>query len=118
MRTVKHFKKYMLLCIVAAIAISTTLSSCDATIGMTYQSYTPPSWAPPYDDVSGIHYYYFPDYDMYYDVWGNQFWYDDNGIWTGSVGLPPMYSNIDLTSAYIVLINKKYDRPWNDHAYY
>ena len=101
-----------------AFTITTTLNSCVATAGVTYENYTPPAWAPPYDDVSSIQYYYFPDYDMYYDVWNNQFWCLDNGAWMASAGLPPMYANVDLYSSYMVLVNKKYRTPWNDNDYY
>lgn len=116
-----NFKKTtssVLMSMLLSFSILTALNSCVATAGVTYQNYTPPSWAPPYDDVSSIQYYYFPDYDMYYDVWNNQFWYSNNGAWQSCVGLPPMYSNVDLNTSYMVLVNKKYHTPWNDNDYY
>jgi hypothetical protein len=111
-------KSSMLLVLLLASTIITTLNSCTVTEGVSYQTYTPPAWAPPYDDVSSVHYYYFPDYDMYYDVWADQFWYNDNGAWIPSASLPLAYANVDLNNAYIVLINKKYATPWVRHDYF
>jgi len=117
-KIIQLFRINILIALLIACTLAGTLNSCVTSAGITYQNYTPPAWAPPYDDVSAIHYYYFPDYGMYYDAWENQFWYSDNGIWASSAYLPPMYSNIDLNSAYIVLINKKYNTPWQHHDYY
>jgi len=112
------FKINLLIGILIAFIITGTLNSCGTSASITYENYTPPAWAPPYDDASSIQYYYFPDYDMYYDVWNDQFWYSNNGIWTSCIGLPPIYPNVDLYSAYVVLVNKKYHTPWNDNDYY
>lgn len=83
-----------------------------------YENYTPPDWAPPYDDISMTHYYYFPDYDIYYDVWSREFWYLNGGAWAFSAGLPPMFGNINLYNSYIVLVNRKEVRPWEHNTYY
>jgi hypothetical protein len=107
----------MVVLMIAGI-LTTTLNSCITSATIAYDTYTPPSWAPPYDDVSAVHYYYFPDYDMYYDVWASQFWYNDNGTWVSSAALPPNYANVNLYDSYIVLINKKYSTPWVRHDYF
>jgi len=110
--------KRMPLVLLLAASFMITLNSCTVTSGATYQqSYGPPAWAPSYDDAN-VQYYYFPDYDMYYDVWGNQFWYDYNGTWFPSATLPSAYANVDLNSSYVVLINKSDRNPWTRHDYY
>ena len=83
------------------------------------QNYVPPPWAPPYDNVSSVRYYYLPDYGMYYDVWDGQFWYmGDGGAWVSSIGPPPAYAGVDLSGAFVVLIDRDINRPWMNHAYY
>jgi len=83
------------------------------------QNYVPPPWAPPYDNTSEIRYYYLPDYEVYYDVWGHQFWYlNDGGDWVESFGPPPPCAGADLNGAFIVLIDRDIDRPWQHHTYY
>ncbi len=83
------------------------------------QNYVPPPWAPPYDNVSAIRYYYLPDYEVYYDVWGGDFWYmGPDGSWIMSVGAPPSCAGVDLSGAFIVLIDRDIDRPWMNHEYY
>jgi hypothetical protein len=86
--------------------------------GVVYQNYVPPSWAPPYDNVSMVQYYYFPDYEMYYDVWGRTFWCQENGGWVSYPGLPPAYAGIDLSASFIVLIDRNVHEPWRNHGYY
>jgi hypothetical protein len=112
------FKNKMLLVLLFAGILATTLNSCTVSSELSYQTYTPPAWAPPYDDVSSIQYYYFPDYDMYYDVWGSQFWYNSNGVWVPSATLPPAYADVNLYNSYVVLVNKKYATPWVRHDYF
>ncbi len=102
--------------IIITLLFAGMFTSCGTMVAVSYDTYTPPAWAPPYDDVSSVHYYYFPDYDMYYDVWGDQFWYNDNGAWEPSAAVP--YPNVDLYNSYIVLINKKYATPWVRHDYF
>ncbi len=88
-------------------------------VGISVQTYVPPAWAPPYDNVSSIRYYYLPDYDIYYDVWDGLFWYaGPDGEWISSEGLPPQYANIDLGGAFIVLIDRNISRPWSNYSYY
>jgi hypothetical protein len=88
-------------------------------IGVDIPTYVPPPWAPPYDNVSTVRYYYLPDYDMYYDVWDGTFWYlGPDGAWVSSEGPPPQYAGIDLSSAFVVLIDRDIDRPWMNERYY
>src|ERR1035437_1761545 len=107
----KLFSRYAFLTLLALLAFFA--SSCFVPVqGDNYnnveQSYVPPPWAPPYDNVSQIRYYYLPDYEVYYDVWGNQFWYiGDGGVWVSSVGPPPPYAGVDLGAAFVVLIRSE-----------
>jgi hypothetical protein len=83
------------------------------------QNYVPPPWAPPYDNVSSVRYYYLPDYDCYYDVWDGAWWYNGpGGAWISSVNPPPQCAGVDLNGSFVVLIDKNIDRPWLNHAYY
>jgi hypothetical protein len=117
-KTNQLLRRNVLLGLLLACAITPSLNSCVATASISYQNYTPPAWAPPYDDVSTVHYYYFPDYDMYYDVWANQFWYQNNGIWSSSADLPPIYGDVNLYNSYIVLVHRKSGTPWNYNDHY
>lgn len=107
-----------ILLIFAAVA---GFSSCapppenDQTV---YQTYVPPAWAPPYDGISQIRYYYFPDYDMFYDVEDGVFCYQTGDAWICSATLPPMFAAVDLDGAFIVLIHHDLVQPWLHHAYF
>lgn len=122
----KHFKlslilrrTSLMLAIVAALACCTQASHAQIHVGVDLQTYVPPPWAPPYDNVSGVRYYYLPDYDMYYDVWDGTFWYiGPDGTWISSEGPPPQYAGIDLSGAFIVLIDRSISRPWTNESYY
>jgi hypothetical protein len=86
---------------------------------MDVQNYVPPPWAPPYDNVSTIRYYYLPDYEMYYDVWDRQFWYmGDGDAWISSAVPPSQDASVDLGSSFVVLIDRDMDHPWEHHDYY
>jgi hypothetical protein len=88
-------------------------------LGVDVPTYVPPPWAPPYDNVSTVRYYYLPDYDMYYDVWDGLFWYiGPDGTWISSVGPPPQYAGVDLSGAFVVLIDRNISRPWLNESYY
>jgi hypothetical protein len=108
-----------------AASLALSLGSCmvsqqgdDGTTAV-YQNYVPPPWAPPYDNVSAVRYYYFPDCQVYYDVWQRQFWYlGPGGGWQYDMGMPPVCSGMELNTAFIVLIDRDIDRPWMNHGYY
>ena len=83
-----------------------------------YQTYVPPVWAPPYDNVSMIRYYYLPDYGVYYDVWERHFWCPENGVWVYYPTLPSTYVGVDLYTSFIVLIDRDVHDPWRRDGYY
>ncbi len=114
-------RSFIAIAMFAATALSTNPSAAQIRIGASIdvQNYVPPTWAPPYDNVSSVRYYYLPDYDMYYDVWDGLFWYaGPGGMWVSSEGLPPQYAGVDLNGAFIVLIDRDISRPWNNFSYY
>jgi hypothetical protein len=77
-----------------------------------------PIWVPAFDDQSGINYYYFPDYAMYYDVRNSEYVYMENGNWFFSHQQPPVYASIDLNSSYVVALNVSVHQPWMHHSLY
>ncbi len=85
---------------------------------VVYRNYVPPPWAPPYDNVSTIRYYYLPDYDVYYDVWQGTFCYQTGAMWICSATLPPMYADVNLYGVFLVLIHRDIARPWLHDRYY
>jgi hypothetical protein len=98
-------------------SLGLSLVAPTASHAQIYVTYTPPYWAPPYDNVSTVRYYYIPDCDMYYDVWDRQYYYNNGGDWIATLDVPGT-CGIDLSSAYIVLINRGVDRPWLNHDFY
>jgi hypothetical protein len=119
----KHFNLFHLGAALPLIALlAFCASSCvpppEGDSDVVVQNYVPPPWAPPYDNVSAVRYYYLPDYDCYYDVWGGDFWYNGPGGWVSSVGPPPQCAGADLNGAFVVLIDRNIDRPWMNHDYY
>lgn len=79
---------------------------------------TPPAWAPPYNNVNKVRYFYFPDIECYYDVWTHEFIYLEDGSWMFGTTLPPSYSWFDLNTAYIVFLNSNVFEPWRHFHYY
>jgi hypothetical protein len=79
-----------------------------------------PVWAPPYIYVNEVHYYYFPDYMVYYDVFAQNYYYFDGYSWIHVITLPsiPIYSAFNPYSAYIVVMNRTTYQPWIRHDYY
>lgn len=97
---------------------SCTPSTYTIAEGTTYQSYTPPVWAPQGAAAAGVQYYYLPDYGMYYDLASQLYWYNNGGMWASSAFLPSMYSGINLNAAYIVLLQRGVRNPWLNNNYY
>jgi len=79
---------------------------------------SPPYWAPAYDNVEQVHYYYLPDLEIYYDAWASEFVYLDGGQWIFSPFLPPMYTSYDLRSAPVVILDYRVHEPWLYHELY
>lgn len=79
-----------------------------------------PVWAPPYVYVNEVHYYYFPDYMVYYDVFAQNYWYFDGFSWVHVVSLPSIqtYYGFDPFTSYIVVMNRNTHNPWLRHSYF
>ncbi|GEM_PF-3267919 len=85
---------------------------------VVFTNYVPPPWAPPYDNLSRIRYYYLPDCGIYYDVWEGMFWYPEGTIWVSSAFVPALCPALDLYTAFIVLLDFHVSRPWLRDGYY
>jgi hypothetical protein len=79
-----------------------------------------PVWAPPYAYVTEVHYYYFPDYMVYYDVFSANYCYYNGYNWLHVAVLPamPMYYGFNPYNSYIVVLNRYATDPWVRHSYY
>jgi hypothetical protein len=79
-----------------------------------------PVWAPPYTFVHEVHYYYFPDYMVYYDVFASNYLYFNGYSWIQVTVLPalPAYYGFNPALAYIVVLNRNTYQPWTHHAHY
>lgn len=72
---------------------------------------TPPVWAP--NAPAGVHFYYLPDIEVYYDVPARNYIYLRNGRWIRSVSLPSVYRSYDLRHGRtIYLTDYRGDRPY------
>jgi hypothetical protein len=106
----------------AMLAIMLLIVSLFTGCGMLYSTsgsftnYENPSWGPDY--YNGARYYYLPDIESYYDLSTHDFAYLDNGQWTYSQSIPPMYSDFDLNNCYVVVLNTNVFQPWLHHQYY
>ena len=79
-------------------------------------AYNSPTWGPSY--YAGARYYYFPDIEAYYDLASRDFIFLNNGQWIFVQNLSPFYSNFDLHSSFIIIINRGVYQPWMHHHYY
>ena len=79
-----------------------------------------PVWAPPYAYVNEVHYYYFPDYMVYYDVFGSTYCYYNGYSWLHVAVLPvlPVYYGFNPYTSYIVVLNRSCYDPWMRNSYY
>jgi hypothetical protein len=77
-----------------------------------------PAWAPPYDDIHCVRYYYLPDIEVYYDVWNQEFVYLQDGSWMFTRSLLPMYAGFDLYDCFVVVLNCRVYEPWMHYHYY
>ena len=80
--------------------------------------YTPPPWAPIYENVNQVSYYYLPDIECYYDVSSQDFIYLQNGNWMFASQLPSSYLWNDLNNPYVVLLDNNVYQPWMHHQFY
>ena len=80
--------------------------------------YVAPGWAPPYGNVQQVQYYFLPDIDVYYNVYTQQFVYNDGYSWIYVQNLPPAYSAYDLNSAYVVFLDQNTRSPWLNNQVY
>jgi|GEM_PF-2041531 len=106
-----HSPLSRLLGILAVVGLAALANSC----GTTPATYSSPAWADGISDGAAP-YYYFPDYGMYYDATGEQYYYRNNGAWASSAVVP--YPGVDLNNAYVVELNRNTQRPWENHDYY
>ncbi|HEY4789137.1 MAG TPA: hypothetical protein VIH57_23975 [Bacteroidales bacterium] len=118
---ITHLKDWLLLCCL----ITLFLHGCVSTVYVPERRTTvvqrevvPPPWAPQYDDVSEVRYYYLPDVEMYYDVWNHEYVYLNNGNWVFTATFPSYYSSYDINSAFVVVLDYKVHEPWRQHQLY
>ncbi len=119
-------RKIVLITIIMFFSLAFMCVSCGPTYVVQQTAPPPPPepvvvvppWAPLYENESQIHYYYFPDIGVYYDVWRQQFIYNDNGAWYFTPVLPASYDWYDLNTAYVVVINYQTVNPWMQHSVY
>lgn len=78
----------------------------------------PPPWAPQYDNVEEVRYYYLPDIEVYYDVWEHEYVYLNNGSWVFTTSFPGYYRDYDINTAYVVVLDRKVHEPWRVHQNY
>ncbi|MDP4199039.1 MAG: hypothetical protein Q8922_14895 [Bacteroidota bacterium] len=100
-------------CSSAPYTTTSTMYSSAATAYLT-----PPSWAPAATGINQVRYYYLPDCDSYYDASTQQFTYFSQGSWISSTGTPPACATSDLSTSYIVLLNRNTVNPWLNASYY
>ncbi|MDP4226597.1 MAG: hypothetical protein Q8910_09470 [Bacteroidota bacterium] len=91
---------------------------CSTTVNAQGYGVVPPSWAPEYDNINSVQYYYLPDIECYYDVWNHEFVYMEDGNWMFSATLPSLFSRFDLNTAFVVVLNNRVHQPWMHFNYY
>ncbi len=77
-----------------------------------------PAWAPYYENVSQVRYYYLPDVECYYDVRNREFIYLEDGRWIFSRSLPPVYHWFNLHNCFVVALDARVVMPWRHFHYY
>lgn len=110
--------------LIGCFLIILLMQSCMSTVYVPERRTTvrtevvPPPWAPPYENVQEVHYYYLPDVEMYYDVWSHEYIYLQNGNWVYTTAYPSYYSSYDINSAYVIVLDAKVSEPWRHHDLY
>ncbi len=108
--------------VVRIVAILLLTSGLSRTISAqqcaTNANYYPPTWAPAYNDINQVQYYYFPDIESYYDVYNREFVYLEHGDWVFAPQLPFRYNWFDINNSFSVLLDFNTFDPWRYHNYY
>ena len=73
-----------------------------AQVSVNFTMGVPPPWGPV--GYTGVHYYYLPDVEAYYDVRSSMFIYFGGGEWIHRSYLPARYKNYDLYGGYKVVM--------------
>lgn len=103
--------------ILAILAIAAGLASCSVmmqgsregiTVGGAVNISAQPPWGPA--GYACAPYYYFPDFNIYYDVNRALFYYLDHGRWRSAHRLPPYAGPRDLYKFYKVVLDVR--DPW------
>jgi hypothetical protein len=107
---------------VGLLLIALFLHSCGPTYvterTVVRHEVAPPPWAPAYDNVEEVHYYYLPDIEVYYDVWRHEYVYMNQGAWIYSSYMPSYYSNYNINDAFVVVLDRRAYEPWRQHQTY
>lgn len=132
----KNFKNQILLSIqkmfsngikiipIIAASLMLFLTSCSTTTTMAQHvsvgvNIRLPFWAPAYEHVDRVRYYYLPDIECYYDVWNQQFAYLEEGNWMFAAQLPPFYAWYDFNrNPFVVVLDWHVHEPWMHHHFY
>ena len=77
-----------------------------------------PTWAPQYDNVNQVQYYYLPDIESYYDVYNREFVCFENGNWIFAPQLPQRYAWYDFNNSFSVVLDYSAREPWRYHNFY
>lgn len=77
-----------------------------------------PAWAPYYENVSQVRYYYLPDIESYYDVRNREFIFIEDGHWLFTRTLPPAYRWFNLNTCFVVALDARVAMPWRHFHYY
>lgn len=102
--------------IISILALVVLLGSCGPSYH-TYREdvyYDPPYWAADYH--VGIHYYYFPNYGMYYSIPAHQWVYYNGMYWVYSYDPPYWCSGANFTTVYYVPLNYTGSYPYHHHS--
>lgn len=96
-------------------SFSTNMKAQRVGIGVNI---TLPYWAPQYDNIDRVQYYYLPDIESYYDVRNQEFVYLHDGNWLFSPQLPPYYSWYNFDNPFVVMLDYSVVQPWMHHNFY
>lgn len=78
------------------------VSSVQAQVAVSVTIGSPPPWGPA--GYNGVHFYYLPDVEAYYDVQSSLFIYFEGGVWVHRSYLPARHRSYDLYGGYKVVM--------------